>query len=97
MKHILILLAIGSMTLAAAANAQAPADLLKAKNCLTCHDAEKKKVGPSFKDIAAKYTDNKDAEAKLIAVLKEGKGHPMKAVATDAELKTMVTHVLSTK
>ena len=97
MKHILTMIAAGTLSLAMGASAQqAPADLVKAKNCLTCHDVEKKKVGPAFKDTAAKYTDNKEAEAKLIAALKDGKGH-MKVAATDAELKTMVSHVLSTK
>ena len=56
---------------------------------MNCHEADKKKVGPSYKDIAAK---DKDAEA-LVAKLKEGKGHP-KVAGTDAELTAAVTHVL---
>jgi cytochrome c len=97
MKSIVILAAAGLLAASGVAGAQAPADLLKAKNCMTCHDNEKKKVGPSLKDIAAKYKDNKDAEAKLIAALKDGKGHPVKVAATDAELKTLVGYVLSQK
>ena len=58
---------------------------------------EKKKVGPSFKDIGAKYKDNKDAEATLVTKLKEGKGHPTKVAATDAELKTLVQYSLTGK
>ena len=77
--------------------AQSAADLLKSKNCLGCHEVDKKKVGPAFKDVAAKYRDNKEAEGKLIGQLKEGKGHPVKISATDAELKTLVQHVLSQK
>ena len=57
---------------------------------------DKKKVGPSFKDVAAKYKDDKGAEAALVAKLKDGKGHP-KATASDAELKAAVGTVLSTK
>ena len=72
------------------ANAQSGADLAKSKNCMNCHEMDKKKVGPSFKDIAAKYKDNKDAEATITAKLKEGKGHPAKVAATDAEMKTLV-------
>mgnify|MGYP003348151714 FL=1 len=64
--------------------AQSGADLAKSKNCMNCHDLEKKKVGPSFKDIAAKNKDNKDAVASISAKLKDGKGHPVKAAATDA-------------
>ena len=78
------------------AYAQSGADVLKAKGCLNCHEADTKKVGPSFKDIAAKHKDDKGAEGKLVEKLKEGKGHP-KAAGTDAELKAAVAHVLSTK
>ena len=94
---LLILAAAGSLLVAGAANAQAGADLAKAKNCMGCHDVAAKKVGSAFKDIAAKYKDNKEAEGKLTAALKEGKGHPSKVAASDAELKTLVQYVLSTK
>ena len=94
---LLVVAAAGSIMVAGAANAQTGAELAKAKNCMTCHDLDKKKVGPAFKDTAAKYKDNKEAEAKLITGLKEGKGHPTKIAATDAELKTLVQYVLSAK
>ncbi|MDZ4202797.1 MAG: c-type cytochrome [Gallionella sp.] len=49
--------------------------LLKKNNCFACHTMDKKLVGPSFKDVAAKYRDQTDAEALLIAkVTKGGKG-----------------------
>ena len=70
------------------------ADVVKAKGCLNCHEMDKKKVGPSFKDIAAKH-DAKDASA-LAAKLKEGKGHT-KISASDTEITTMVQYVLSQK
>lgn len=94
---LLILAAAGSMVMAGAAYAQAGADLAKAKNCMGCHDVATKKVGPAFKDVAAKYKGNKEAEAKLTTALKEGKGHPTKAAASDTELKTLVQYVLSQK
>jgi cytochrome c len=75
---------------------QAQSDVLKSKGCLNCHDADKKKVGPSFKDISAKHKGNKDAEPALVAKLKEGKGHP-KVNASDAELKAAVQAVLASK
>jgi len=59
---------------------------------MNCHDLEKKKVGPSFKDIAAKYKDNKDAEATIVGKLKDGKGHPVKVAASDGELKGMIAY-----
>ena len=64
---------------------------------MNCHDLEKKKVGPSFKDIAAKYKDNKDAEATIVGKLKEGKGHPVKVAASEAELKALVAYALTGK
>jgi len=79
------------------ANAQSGPDLAKSKNCMNCHDLEKKKVGPAFKDIQVKYKDNKDAEATISAKLKEGKGHPVKVAASDAELKTLVQFALTGK
>jgi cytochrome c551/c552 len=68
------------------------AELAKSKNCMNCHDLEKKKVGPSFKDVDASYQDNKDAEATIVGKLKEGKGHPVKVVASDAGLKAMIAY-----
>lgn len=92
-----IFLIAAGMLLAGTAAAQSGADLAKSKNCMGCHELDKKKVGPAFKDVAAKYKDNKEAEGKLVGALKEGKGHPMKVAATDAELKTLVQYVLSQK
>jgi cytochrome c len=89
----------GKLVIAAAAGlaigtafAQSGADVLKSKGCNNCHEADKKKVGPSYKDIAAK----KKSEAELVAKLKEGKGHP-KVNASEAEIKAAVQHVLATK
>ena len=96
MKTMPLLLAMAGMLLASGTSAQSGAELLTAKGCLGCHDVEVKKVGPALKDVAAKYKGDKQAEAKLVAALKEGKGHP-KVAASDAELKTAVGHVLSTK
>lgn len=72
------------------------ADMLKAKGCLNCHAPDVKKVGPSQKDIAAKYKDNKSAEADLVAKLKAGKGHP-KVSGSDADLKAAVDAMLAAK
>jgi cytochrome c len=57
---------------------------------------DKKKVGPAYKDVAAKYKGNSGAEAMLVEKLKTGKGH-MKVKATDAELHEAVKAVLSAK
>jgi len=93
---LLVLAAAGALAAGVGVGfAQSGADVVKGK-CVACHDVDKKKVGPSFKDAAAKYKGNKEAEGKLVGAMKEGKGHP-KVAASDAELKAAVQHVLSTK
>ena len=96
MRAVLVIVAAAGMLSAGLAFAQSGADVVKAKGCLNCHDVDKKKAGPSFKDSAAKHKGKKDASAMLVGKLKEGKGHP-KAAATDAELKAAVDYVLSVK
>ena len=80
---------------AGAASAQGGGKLLDSKGCLACHDRDAKKVGPSFRDIAAKYKADKSAQKKLVAALKAGKGHPVKAEGSDAELKALVEELLA--
>ena len=96
MRTVLAMFAIAGGLGAGLGFAQSGAGVVKEKGCLNCHEVDKKKVGPSFKDIAAKYKGNKGAEGSLTAKLKEGTGHP-KAAASDAEIKAAVQHVLSTK
>ena len=93
MRVFMAVLAAGALLGAAGVQAQ---DVLKAKGCTNCHEADKKKVGPSLKDIAAKHKDKKDAQAALVSKLKEGKGHP-KVAGTDDELNAAVKATLSTK
>ena len=96
MKKTLLALAIAGLFVAGPVQAQSAADVAKAKGCGNCHELDKKKMGLSYKDIAAKYKDDKSAEDKLAAKLKDGKGH-MKVAAPDAELKSAVQYVLSAK
>lgn len=92
MKASMLVIAAAAGLAMGTAFAQSGADVVKAKGCMNCHELDKKKVGPSFKDIAAK----KKSQAELVAKLKEGKGHP-KVAASDAEIKAAVQHVLATK
>jgi cytochrome c len=68
MKATMLVLAVAAALAAGAAQAQ---DVLKARGCLNCHEMDKKKVGPAFKDVAAKYQGKKGAEGELVAKLKE--------------------------
>ena len=84
--------ASAALALAAGA-AQASPDLAKSAGCTTCHDVSAKKMGPSFKSIAAKHKSEKDAEAKLLAVLNDPKKHPAQK-ASDADKKALVAWIL---
>jgi cytochrome c len=103
MKQVLVgLLALGALvSQSAMAN---PADLAKQKNCMACHAVGNKVVGPSYKDVAAKYAGQKDAEAKLTQkVIKGGMGvwgvvpMPANPQVSQEEAATLVKWILSQK
>ncbi len=54
------------------APALASADLANKSKCMTCHQVAAKKLGPSFKEIAAKYKGQKDADKMLSASISKG-------------------------
>jgi cytochrome c len=66
--------AAASLLLAGAAFAQE--DVAKAAGCMTCHAVDAKKMGPSFKDVSAKYKGKADAADAITKKIVEGKGHP---------------------
>lgn len=95
---------ISAMILIAPQAASASADLAKSKNCLACHQMEKKAVGPAFKDISKKYAGQNTAEAKLVdKVLKGGSGvwgtmpMPANTQVSKTEASTLVKWILSIK
>ncbi|HEY8023070.1 MAG TPA: c-type cytochrome [Burkholderiaceae bacterium] len=98
------ILALGMAGSQIAAAADNPMDLAKAKNCLSCHAVATKVVGPAYKDVAAKYAGQKDAEDKLVQkVLKGTSGTwgaipmPANAQVNEAEAHVLVKWVLSQK
>jgi len=96
MKSMLIAVAAtAALTAAGAALAQSGDDVIKSK-CSACHAMDTKKMGPAFKDVAAKFKGDAGAAGKLEGMLKEGKGHP-KISASDAEIKAAITTVLAAK
>src|SRR4030081_2743157 len=95
MKHLLLVCLAASALVSNCARANA--DLEKAKNCMACHATANKVVGPAFKDVAAKYAGQKDAEDKLTQkVLKGGSGvwgpvpMPANGQVSAAEARTLV-------
>ena len=84
--------------------AQADEKLAQSKNCLACHQTATKLVGPSYKDVAAKYKGDAGAEARLIKKVREGGTGvwgqipmPPNPQVSEAEAKTLVTWILSMK
>ncbi|MBO9679994.1 c-type cytochrome [Paenacidovorax monticola] len=101
MNRTLITLA---MAMSVAAPAMADQALATAKNCMACHAVDKKLVGPSYKDVAAKYAGQKDAVDKLAAkIIKGGSGvwgpvpMPANTQVNDAEAKKLAAWVLTLK
>jgi len=103
MKPSLILLA-GMASALAAPTVYANAELAQKKNCMACHATDKKLVGPSYKDVAAKYAKDKDAVKKLSEkIIKGGSGvwgpvpMPANAQVNPAEAEQLAKWVLTVK
>ena len=55
--------------------AHAQLELAKTKHCLSCHALDKKVVGPSYLDVAAKYSRDTQAKDRLAQkIIKGGSG-----------------------
>jgi len=59
------LLAFSATTAMAQVDEADAMKLLDSSKCLKCHSVDKKKDGPSYKEVAAKYKGKADAVAKL--------------------------------
>ena len=99
------LLAALSLAMAAAlipaevigADADAAQELVRQNKCLKCHAIDKEKMGPAWKDVAAKNKGNKDAEAKLVKHLTGGGSdgkHPVVKAKPD-DVKNLADWILS--
>lgn len=84
--------------------AHASPELAKAKNCMACHAAATKLVGPSFKDIAGKYGADAGAEGKLLTKVQKGSSGvwgpvpmPANPQLSEAYARTLVKWILSQK
>ncbi len=104
MKKNLIALALCATAALSAAPAFADLALATSKNCMACHSVDKKLVGPAYKDVAAKYKNDKSAADKLaIKVIKGGSGSwgsvpmPANSQVNEAESKKLVAWILSLK
>jgi cytochrome c len=83
-------------------DAAAAKALAAQKACLACHAADKKLVGPSYKDVAAKHKGQADALAKVAARIKSGGSGmygpvpmPPQPTLKDDELKLLAAWILA--
>jgi cytochrome c len=107
MKQILIALSAAAALAGVSAPVFADQALATAKNCMACHAVDKKMVGPSYKDVAAKYGSDKEAVKKLAAVIQKGstpgKGNwgavpmPANPQVNDAEAQKLAAWIMTIK
>ncbi len=104
MKRIAFALAVAGVATTASLPANASDALAKKHNCLACHQVDKKVVGPSYKEVAAKYAGDKAAQAKLVDKVKKGGAGvwgqipmPPNNTVPDAEVQALVKWILSLK
>ncbi|MBK8184483.1 MAG: cytochrome C' [Candidatus Competibacteraceae bacterium] len=81
--------------------ARASEDLAKKYNCLACHQVDKKVIGPSYQEVAAKYKGQADAATTVAAKIKAGGvgvwgqiPMPPNPTVPDADLQVLVTWIL---
>ncbi|AYM99432.1 c-type cytochrome [Chryseobacterium sp. 3008163] len=76
--------------------------LIEASDCMACHNADERLIGPSYKEIAAKYSE-KDIEILASKIIEGGSGvwgsvpmqpHPQ---ISKKDAKKMVEYILSQK
>ena len=75
--------------------------LFTANACIACHQRDQRVVGPSFREVAAKFAGDGDAAAKLSRKIREGGAGnwgkvpmPPHPAISEAELRQMVAWIL---
>jgi cytochrome c len=99
-----VALSIAAGMLVSAGSAFASPEMLKKYTCTACHANDKKLVGPSYKDVAAKYKADGGAAEKLAKKIKAGGSgvwgpipmppHPQ---VSDADALALAKYVMAVK
>lgn len=104
MKKTLLLLPAAALLVTGFAYADTGEELIAKNKCTACHKVDKKTIGPSYQDIAAKYAGNAAAPAQMADRIKKGSRGvwgpaPMTPHAnlSDEDLKAMVEYVMAQK
>ncbi len=99
-----VALSIAAGLMASAGSAFASQEMLQKNGCVACHAVDKKMVGPSYKDVAAKYKADGGAAEKLAKKIKAGGSGvwgpipmPKHDKLSDADALTLAKYVLTIK
>lgn len=103
MKPIVLATAAAAAVMLVSTPAMANLELAKKSNCMACHAANTKVVGPSFADIAKKYAGDKNAVKTLAVKVKAGSPGgvfgpvpmPPNPGVSDADMQTLVKWILA--
>ena len=96
-------LSLASGGLFVAGTAFASEELFKKSNCMACHAIDQKRLGPSMKEVAVKYTGDASAADRLAQKIRAGGGvwgemaMPAQPQVSEADAKTLVEYILSIK
>jgi len=100
----IVLVALAAIGMLAAGNSAASEKIAQSSGCMTCHTTDRKVIGPSFKEIAAKYRNDKGAEANLVKKVKAGGSGvwgttpmPPNVHVKEDDIKAMVQWILTLK
>ena len=103
-RFVVVPVALAAAIFSASAFAQDASKLAQQKNCMSCHQLDKKLIGPAYKEVAAKYKSRKDAEVYLVKKIREGSTGvwgaipmPPNAAVSAADAKTLAHWVLQAK
>jgi cytochrome c len=103
-SHLLATASLVVLSVFGSSVASANPDLAKAKNCASCHSADKGILGPSYQAVAQKYVNDKNAVSKLTEkVIAGGMGvwgkipMPANPQVSKDEAEVLVKWILSQK
>lgn len=97
-RALLILAASTAVTLPALATEA----MARSNNCMACHAIDRKMVGPSFRDISARYAGDNEAVARMATKIQRGGSGSWGAIPmpanpriSDADARALATWSLS--
>lgn len=101
-KAVTASLASGALLLAGSAHASE--ELFKKSNCLACHAIDQKRLGPSMKEVAAKYNGDGSAVDMLAKKIRQGgvgvwgqMPMPPQLQVAEADARTLAEYIMTLK